>query len=232
MLGGAIKRPSATEPVIVKHTEQVIAGVGGKLPLPKDHLTDVTLVPKAWTGHPIRFINLGGGVVPANETSSAGARTQITDNNGTAVSMQSDIYLKFKNPALLGSDDLVNVHEGDVIRIFWDEKIDDPDGVTLTNATESAVEVTISPSTFPGTYRVVGDTFMRDENGTDVPFQFIIEKAKVQSEVTITLEAEGDPSTNVILKSQNSNVEVKTCELREHPESFNYQTMAAMCIAA
>ena len=36
---------------------------------------------------------------------------------------------------------------------------------------------------------------MRDENGTDVPFQFIIEKAKVQSEVTITLEAEGDPST-------------------------------------
>ena len=36
---------------------------------------------------------------------------------------------------------------------------------------------------------------MRSANGKDEPFQFIINKAKVQSEVTITLEAEGDPST-------------------------------------
>ena len=31
--------------------------------------------------------------------------------------------------------------------------------------------------------------------GKDEPFQFIINKAKVQSAVTITLQAEGDPST-------------------------------------
>ena len=37
---------------------------------------------------------------------------------------------------------------------------------------------------------------MRSEKtGKDEPFQFIINKAKVQSNVTITLEAEGDPST-------------------------------------
>ena len=37
---------------------------------------------------------------------------------------------------------------------------------------------------------------MRSEKtGRDEPFQFIINKAKVQSNVTITLEAEGDPST-------------------------------------
>ena len=85
----------------------------------------------------------------------------------------------------------------------------------------------------PGTYRVVGDTFMRSEKtGTDEPFQFVINKAKVQSNVTITLQAEGDPSTNNISKSQKSNVEVKTRELRETPESFNYQTVTAMYIAA
>ena len=33
------------------------------------------------------------------------------------------------------------------------------------------------------------------KTGKDEPFQFIIAKAKVQSNVTITLEAEGDPST-------------------------------------
>ena len=61
---------------------------------------------------------------------------------------------------------------------------------------ETAIEVTISPDTFPGTYKVVGDTFMRSEKtGKDEPFQFVINKAKVQSNVTLTLQAEGDPTT-------------------------------------
>jgi hypothetical protein len=33
------------------------------------------------------------------------------------------------------------------------------------------------------------------KDGKDEPFQFVIEKAKVQSNVTLTLEAEGDPTT-------------------------------------
>jgi hypothetical protein len=37
---------------------------------------------------------------------------------------------------------------------------------------------------------------MRSEKtGKDEPFQFIINKAKVQSNVTLTLQAEGDPTT-------------------------------------
>lgn len=56
--------------------------------------------------------------------------------------------------------------------------------------------ITVSGNTFPGTYYVVGDTFARsDVTGADQFFQFIIPKAKVTSENTITLEAEGDPST-------------------------------------
>ena len=37
--------------------------------------------------------------------------------------------------------------------------------------------------------RIVGDTFWRNENGQDKPFQFIIYKAKVLSEITLTLQA-------------------------------------------
>lgn len=56
--------------------------------------------------------------------------------------------------------------------------------------------VEISPNTFPGQYRIQGDTYGRREaDGEDELFIFIINKAKVLSEVTITLEAEGDPST-------------------------------------
>lgn len=65
-----------------------------------------------------------------------------------------------------------------------------------------AVVIEISANSFPGTYYVTGDTYARNEaSGKDEFFQFIIPKAKVQSENTITLEAEGDPSVfNMNLK--------------------------------
>lgn len=60
----------------------------------------------------------------------------------------------------------------------------------------NALKIDINADTFPGTYYVTGDTYARSENtGEDEFFQFIIQKAKVQSEVTLTMEAEGDPST-------------------------------------
>lgn len=63
----------------------------------------------------------------------------------------------------------------------------------ITPAAVSIIEIT--PNTFPGTYYVTGDTYARSAiTGKDEFFQFIMPKAKVQSENTITLEAEGDPS--------------------------------------
>ena len=63
-------------------------------------------------------------------------------------------------------------------------------------------QVVISSDNFPGTYYVTGDTYARNENsGEDEFFQFIVPKAKMQSEVTLTMEAEGDPSTfNMTMK--------------------------------
>lgn len=56
--------------------------------------------------------------------------------------------------------------------------------------------IEINAANFPGTYRIVGDTYARnDVNGEDEFFQFVIYKAKVTAENTITLQADGDPST-------------------------------------
>ena len=56
--------------------------------------------------------------------------------------------------------------------------------------------IVVSGDTFPGTYYVQGDTYSRsDVDGRDQFFQFIVPKAKLTAEQTITLEAEGDPST-------------------------------------
>ena len=208
MLGGAIHKPAAKVPVIVRHTEEVVAYKDGTgeddiyIPLPKDHLTDATLTPKATVGHPIRLINL-----------TKGYRTQIVAEND-AVSMSANgTKVLFKNPAagIASAGELPAV--GDHIRIFWEEVITNND-----SGAETAVEVTISPDTFPGTYRVVGDTFMRSQDtGKDEAFQFVINKAKVASNVTITLEAEGDPSTFemqlTVLRSNNERGENEMMKL-------------------
>ena len=178
MLGGAIKaHATETEPIVVRHTEEIVldgaSNANGTVPVIRDHLTGIALVPAASVKHPIRLINL-----------TQGYRTQLTSGSLTEGSI-----ITFKNDKALG-DTAVVAKGGDHIRVFWEEVIQSDTG------SETAVEVTISPDTFPGTYKVVGDTFMRSEKtGKDEPFQFIINKAKVQSNVTITLQAEGDPST-------------------------------------
>lgn len=70
-------------------------------------------------------------------------------------------------------------------------------GVYCTfDLTVEGQEIVISAEKFPKSYYVTGDTYARSENsGKDEFFQFIIPKAKVLSEVTLTMEAEGDPST-------------------------------------
>lgn len=67
---------------------------------------------------------------------------------------------------------------------------------TWEHPVKQASTITITPDSFPGTYYVTGDTMVRsDVSGKDEYFQFIIYKAKMQAEQTISMEAEGDPST-------------------------------------
>ena len=71
-----------------------------------------------------------------------------------------------------------------------------------TPITDSAQKIAINSDTFPGTYRVVGDTYARNRStGKDEYFQFVIHRAKIDPANTITLSADGDPSTfNMSLK--------------------------------
>ena len=67
----------------------------------------------------------------------------------------------------------------------------------------NALTLDISANTFPGTYYVTADTFVRNEQtGKDEMFQLILPKVKLLSETnTITMEAEGDPTVfNMSLK--------------------------------
>lgn len=63
-------------------------------------------------------------------------------------------------------------------------------------------QIIVDPIHFPGTYRLVGETYSRSrKTGKDERFQFEIPLCKMGTENSFTLEAEGDPTTfNMTLK--------------------------------
>ena len=69
--------------------------------------------------------------------------------------------------------------EDDQVMVFYEYEV-----------TGEATQVTFSGSQFPATYKVVGDTVVRGEDGVDRQMQFIIPKAKLQSGFTMTMDAE------------------------------------------
>ena len=58
----------------------------------------------------------------------------------------------------------------------------------------TANSVSIGADTYPGFYSITGTTFARGTDGTEKVFTFTIPKAKISSNVTLTMEAEGDPT--------------------------------------
>ena len=95
--------------------------------------------------------------------------------------------------------------KGDAPLIIWDYNKEI--NITLEDAllSETSLEmvygkdedgiITISANTFPGVYYVIGRTFARDmKTGKDRLFSFVIPKAKIMSENSIAMEAEGDPT--------------------------------------
>lgn len=63
------------------------------------------------------------------------------------------------------------------------------------NSGSDAQTFTISADKFPSTYKIVGDTVIRNATtGKDEPFQVVIPKAKLQPSFTMSFKADGDPS--------------------------------------
>ena len=55
--------------------------------------------------------------------------------------------------------------------------------------------VTVGAGDFPGNYAIVGVTFARDSEGTgDSLFTFFVPNAKISSDFSLTMEADGDPT--------------------------------------
>ena len=134
------------------------------------------------------------------------------DINNTSDFGKETTILKTVKPSQVSSDGSKITINGQDFTVSGSVTYYDENGSSTTNKasaayatakiTVSGQKIVISSDKFPETYYVTGDTYARSEaTGKDEFFQFIIPKAKMQSEVTLTMEAEGDPSTfNMSLK--------------------------------
>jgi len=70
--------------------------------------------------------------------------------------------------------------DGDKVMVFYE----------YASTGGDVTKVTFSGNKFPATYKVVGETIVRDENGVDHKMQFVIPKAKLQSTFSLTMDVE------------------------------------------
>lgn len=88
----------------------------------------------------------------------------------------------------------------------------------------SDTKVEIGADTYPGYYKVEGWTYGKTTEGENKIFKFTIPKAKISSNVTLTMEAEGDPTVfDMTLTVMQTSVEgqkqpLVTLELAEPEE--------------
>lgn len=81
----------------------------------------------------------------------------------------------------------------------------------------------IDAETFPETYKIVGETYIRNQKtGKDQRYQFIIHRANVSSDTSVTLEAEGDPTTfsmqiDVLTPPNDIMMELKQYDVEDDP---------------
>lgn len=111
-----------------------------------------------------------------------GVELKETPVNGTvtAYKVVKGVMTEEVTATATGTDvTLTGATDGEQVMVFY----------SYTSAT-TARQVTFSADKFPATYKVVGDTIVRGEDGVDRVMQFVIPKAKLQTNFTLTMEAE------------------------------------------
>ncbi|MFA6711175.1 MAG: hypothetical protein WCS33_00465 [Candidatus Caldatribacteriota bacterium] len=114
---------------------------------------------------------------------------------------ETDKLFIYKDDDDSGTPLVINDITGKVVSLDYGEQVEEGDKVVVyypyeTDAlTERPQIVTITSEDFPGYYRVVGDTVVRNaRTGLDEKFQLIVERAKIMPGFTVSMQAEGDPA--------------------------------------
>lgn len=129
------------------------------------------------TGAGIKFLKLK--TVPTAETVTTVAPTAAAASEGKAA-VVTNVAFVFDM-----TTEEATIYAGKAIRIdYYIEK------------TSGVQEITIDTKNFAGYYYLEASTlFRREDTGEDMPAEFVIPNAKIQSNFTFTMASTGDPST-------------------------------------
>ena len=183
--------------------------------------------------------------VDSIEVSSTGAITKKTGYTGTAGPLFILDTLKVSNIENTAEQSDAKGGKGNAPLLTWDygrEITVSLQDAVLSEATLSlmfeddaagtansgdAKEIVISANKYPGIYAVVGKTFARNMKGEDEVFIWFVPRAKINSEVTLTMEAEGDPTVfdmNLKVLRQPDGTMMKLIRTTEKAETYKAET--------
>lgn len=193
MFGDGTVSQSAAGTAYIQKTATIRMGTAaeGKIKSVNDYVT--ADVYDATEGSKRVKLYLGTGTAPAGEVALNGqilftgpesTVSKLYDEDGTVLDSEfteADLKALYTTGYTITGDPAPDYNGHKFMFVYW------------VKATTK--QIVVGADTFPGTYYVQGDTYARsDIDGSDQFFQFIIPKAKMTSENTITLEAEGDPA--------------------------------------
>ena len=118
----------------------------------------------------------------------------ILDGNGAVVGWADDVQLSGTNSSTL--DNIIEVSSGKALTVnsvLSKNKTIKLDFYVMM--TGEATEITVAPEDFGGYFYVEADTLYRNQDGKDMAATITFPKVKIQSGFTLTMAANGDPST-------------------------------------
>lgn len=157
--------PDAGETVIA-HTTEIVKAVGDHSGA-SDTTVTITLSKEPETTQPVYVMLLDGN----GEMSGIPAKIENSSISGKTIT------ITVANSKLIQHNDMV------MIDYYVAHKTD-------------AMQIDITPDKFAGYYYLEASTlFRRQSDGADLPAEFIIPKAKIQSNFTFSMASSGDPSS-------------------------------------
>lgn len=149
------------------------------------------------------------------------------DNNGLPIGIEviTSNYkitnIKFQSGSILikyvkKNPNLFRIKKGTVY-YKWTRTIDEPGSIYTTIGTDLMIDA----DTFSDEYRIVGETYIREQKtGKDQRYQFVLKRAKVSSTTSIELQADGDPVTfsidiDVLMPRDKVMVELRQFDVEE-----------------
>lgn len=143
-------------------------------------LSDLTISLLAGNAVQSDNVQLVGREVLTVETGSVTLKETPEAGSVTVYKMAGSIMdTELTGATVTGKDvTITGATDGDKVMVFY----------TYLMAT-GASKITFSGNAFPATYKVVGDTVVKGEDGVNRKMQFVIPKAKLKSDFTLTMDA-------------------------------------------